>query len=106
MFALRTLRTASVLGSRIPLRPFTASAVRPAAVKLPSILTQPLKSVDPDIFDIIEQEKRRQRDSVALIPSEVCCACVFIKVPQNFSTELHFACCSRGFGFGDAEQIQ
>jgi len=33
-------------------------------------LSNSLESSDPDIFDIIEQEKRRQRESIALIPSE------------------------------------
>ncbi len=30
-----------------------------------------LDETDPDLFDILEHEKRRQRDSVCLIPSEV-----------------------------------
>lgn len=33
-------------------------------------LSATLKASDPDMFDIIEQEKRRQRDSLSLIPSE------------------------------------
>jgi glycine hydroxymethyltransferase len=34
------------------------------------ILTAPLKEADPELYDIIEKEKRRQRDSLVLIPSE------------------------------------
>ena len=37
---------------------------------LPNILTSHLKEIDPDVFDIVENEKRRQKDSLALIPSE------------------------------------
>jgi glycine hydroxymethyltransferase len=37
---------------------------------LSPLLTTPLHQLDPEMFDIIEQEKRRQRDSLALIPSE------------------------------------
>jgi len=34
-------------------------------------LSSTLATTDPEVFDIIEKEKRRQRDSIALIPSEV-----------------------------------
>jgi len=34
-------------------------------------LNADLEHTDPDLFDILEHEKRRQRDSVCLIPSEV-----------------------------------
>lgn len=34
------------------------------------MMSTSLKDLDPDVFDIIEQEKRRQRDSLTLIPSE------------------------------------
>lgn len=37
---------------------------------LSPLLTNGLESSDTEIFDIIEQEKRRQRESIALIPSE------------------------------------
>ncbi|KAJ3092852.1 glycine hydroxymethyltransferase shm1 [Quaeritorhiza haematococci] len=33
-------------------------------------LNEKLNNVDPEIFDIIENEKRRQRESIVLIPSE------------------------------------
>ncbi|CAG8787133.1 25561_t:CDS:10 [Gigaspora margarita] len=33
-------------------------------------LNKHLKDTDPEVFDIIEQEKRRQRESIVLIPSE------------------------------------
>ncbi|KAI9593242.1 serine hydroxymethyltransferase-domain-containing protein [Syncephalis fuscata] len=34
------------------------------------LLNKPLSSVDPEIYDIIEKEKCRQRESIVLIPSE------------------------------------
>ncbi|RKP27124.1 serine hydroxymethyltransferase, partial [Syncephalis pseudoplumigaleata] len=34
------------------------------------LLSKPLSTVDPEIFDIIEREKCRQRESIVLIPSE------------------------------------
>jgi len=37
---------------------------------LSPLLTTPLAQIDPEIHEIIELEKRRQRDSLALIPSE------------------------------------
>jgi glycine/serine hydroxymethyltransferase len=43
------------------------STLRP----LSPLLSNPLAKGDPEMFEIIEQEKRRQRDSLALIPSEV-----------------------------------
>ncbi|CAG8770979.1 8372_t:CDS:2, partial [Dentiscutata erythropus] len=33
-------------------------------------LNKHLKDIDPEVYDIIEQEKRRQRESIVLIPSE------------------------------------
>jgi glycine hydroxymethyltransferase len=33
-------------------------------------LNRPLSEVDPEVYDIIEKEKRRQRDSLVLIASE------------------------------------
>ncbi|KAJ3202578.1 hypothetical protein HDU82_007251 [Entophlyctis luteolus] len=33
-------------------------------------MNAPLEAVDPDVFDIIEREKQRQRESIVLIPSE------------------------------------
>nr|KAJ3421184.1 glycine hydroxymethyltransferase shm1 [Polyrhizophydium stewartii] len=48
-----------------------AAARRAAAVHtLPKILSGSLAEVDPAVHDIIEKEKRRQRESVVLIPSE------------------------------------
>ena len=34
------------------------------------VLDLPLESSDPELYDLIQQEKRRQRDSINLIPSE------------------------------------
>lgn len=35
-----------------------------------SILTKPLKELDPELYGMIQGEKARQRDSLVLIPSE------------------------------------
>ncbi|ORX88553.1 SHMT-domain-containing protein [Basidiobolus meristosporus CBS 931.73] len=67
MFAItRALRTASVsaVASRVPLRAMSFVA------KQKDLLNAPLTEVDPEIFDIIEKEKTRQRDGICLIPSE------------------------------------
>lgn len=37
--------------------------------------------MDPEMFDIIEKEKKRQQESVDLIPSEVSCL-------SNVSTDM------------------
>lgn len=54
-------------------------------------LVNTLQSSDPEIFDIIEQEKRRQRDSLALIPSENFTSCAVLEalgsVMQNKYSE-------------------
>ncbi len=34
-------------------------------------LNKHLSEIDPEVFDIIEKEKKRQRESIVLIPSEV-----------------------------------
>ncbi|KAI9142200.1 serine hydroxymethyltransferase [Paraphysoderma sedebokerense] len=62
-FARSSLLTASKNGLR---RPFS-SAVRGSAA---NALNQRLRENDPEIFDIIEKEKQRQRESIVLIPSE------------------------------------
>lgn len=48
--------------------PPRAVAVRPVR----TFLHSRLRENDPEIFDIIEHEKARQRGSIVLIPSEVC----------------------------------
>ena len=45
----------------------TSTSAKPT---LSPLLSTPLSTLDPAIHDIIEREKRRQRDSLALIPSE------------------------------------
>mmetsp|Transcript_5134 Transcript_5134/g.5876 ORF Transcript_5134/g.5876 Transcript_5134/m.5876 type:complete len:491 (+) Transcript_5134:27-1499(+) len=50
--------------------PGASGLLKRHAHSLSPLLTTPLKESDPEIFDIIEQEKRRQRESLALIPSE------------------------------------
>lgn len=42
-----------------------------AAPTLSPLLSTPLSQIDPEIFEIIEHEKKRQWESLALIPSEV-----------------------------------
>ena len=49
-------------------RTFAASSSNHS--NLSPLLSTPLATLDPAIHDIIEKEKRRQRDSLALIPSE------------------------------------
>lgn len=34
-------------------------------------LNKPLRETDPELYDIIEREKRRQRNTISLIASEV-----------------------------------
>lgn len=41
-----------------------------SCVQWAETLNKPLSETDPEIFDIIEKEKRRQRDSLVLIASE------------------------------------
>ncbi len=43
--------------------------------KFDASLNQKLEVVDPEMFDIIEHEKRRQFTGLQLIPSEVCVLC-------------------------------
>jgi len=49
-----------------------AFAAQPASASgaLRTPLNAPLEETDPELFEIMEQEKRRQRNSLALIPSE------------------------------------
>ncbi len=42
----------------------------PALPQWAEALNKPLSEADPEVFDIIEKEKRRQRDSLVLIASE------------------------------------
>ena len=35
------------------------------------MITQTLEHADPEVLEIIEREKQRQRESISLIPSEV-----------------------------------
>ena len=64
------------LGPRLSLRRnlnFLTDA-RPArllALQWVQTLNQPLSETDPELFDIMEREKLRQRQSVVLIASEV-----------------------------------
>lgn len=59
------------LGLRVASRlPGIANAQFSSKRPLVAALTANIEKSDPEIFDIIEQEKRRQRDSIALIPSE------------------------------------
>lgn len=44
---------------------------RPPRAQWTEVLNQPLSETDPELFDIIEHEKRRQRDNIVLIASEV-----------------------------------
>jgi hypothetical protein len=75
-------------------RPAAAAAAVPrvaalhtrAALSAPTLsplLTTPLEKIDPEIHDIIEQEKRRQWESLALIPSEVRLRVCTLPCPTN-----------------------
>ena len=74
-----TMRSACVRASTAaaPARVFHVRAAAAAAVptadaaQLFPLLTTPLSKIDPEIYEIIEQEKKRQWESLALIPSEV-----------------------------------
>jgi len=48
----------------------TRSAAATATARPVSTLNQSLQETDPEIFDLIEHEKRRQRNSLVLIASE------------------------------------
>ncbi|KAJ2455147.1 Serine hydroxymethyltransferase, cytosolic [Coemansia sp. RSA 2336] len=52
------------------LRRTAAKSVRTYTKSTASVLNQPLSEVDPEMFQIIEQEKARQRAGICLIPSE------------------------------------
>lgn len=43
---------------------------RQMATSVPAMLTSTLQMTDPEIFNIIRNEGKRQRDSLCLIPSE------------------------------------
>ncbi|ORZ10846.1 serine hydroxymethyltransferase [Absidia repens] len=70
---LRTLLATAARPTSVRVaRPLAANAIRqyafPAGQK--EFLNEDLKKGDPEMYDIIENEKKRQRDSVVLIPSE------------------------------------
>ncbi|SAM04300.1 hypothetical protein [Absidia glauca] len=69
---LRTLLTTARPNTLRVARPITANALRqytfPAGQK--EFLNEDLQKGDPEMYNIIENEKKRQRDSVVLIPSE------------------------------------
>ena len=62
MFVRSLIRSTNKLATITKTRQLSAAAE--------GILSSPLKDVDPEIYDIIENEKIRQRDSIVLIPSE------------------------------------
>ena len=70
-FALRQglqRAAAAATGSAARFTPARGFAAEASWVKT---LNANLEDTDPALFDILEHEKRRQRDSVCLIPSEV-----------------------------------
>jgi hypothetical protein len=69
---MAAVRPAAAAAAAVPR--VAALHTRAAALSAPTLsplLTTPLEKIDPEIHDIIEQEKRRQWESLALIPSEV-----------------------------------
>ena len=65
-FTSALARAASLLTQQRSARRFASSATRAWA----SALNAPLRESDPALFDIMEREKRRQRESLVLIASE------------------------------------
>jgi len=63
---IRTLRNSGLQAARA----VNVSTRRNFSKTVAPILSNGLEGSDPEIFDIIEQEKRRQRESLSLIPSE------------------------------------
>ena len=53
----------------VPIRLSTQLASAPSTSTVDA-LNAPLSQTDPELFDIIEHEKKRQRTSLCLIPSE------------------------------------
>ncbi|CAG8538878.1 338_t:CDS:2, partial [Scutellospora calospora] len=64
----KTFLRASKHGHYGLLKVFTRGYVSAQVQK--EYLNKYLKDTDPEVLDIIEQEKRRQRESIVLIPSE------------------------------------
>ncbi|KAF9979315.1 glycine hydroxymethyltransferase shm1 [Actinomortierella ambigua] len=71
---LRSLSFASSAFSRRAVVPSLTTRVMTRGMAFPAgqkeLLNRPLKEEDPEMFDIIEREKKRQRDSIVLIASE------------------------------------
>ena len=65
--AMSPTTPAQILSTPITRAFATSASTQPS---LSPLLSTPLSTLDPAIHDIIEREKRRQRDSLALIPSE------------------------------------
>ncbi|CAM9161731.1 unnamed protein product [Sphacelaria rigidula] len=63
---LRRKMTATAMATAAPVRRAISSETREWA----NALNKPLEETDPDLYDIIEHEKVRQRDSLVLIASE------------------------------------
>jgi glycine hydroxymethyltransferase len=62
-------RALSTLSTRALSSPASAASAYSSAAST-AALNAPLREADPEIFDIIEREKRRQASAVQLIPSE------------------------------------
>ncbi|TPX34853.1 glycine hydroxymethyltransferase [Synchytrium microbalum] len=67
MFSITARRVTKAVGTHIKQHNVCQRACMATDV---SILQAHLKTVDPEIYKIIEMEKKRQRESVVLIPSE------------------------------------
>ena len=50
--------------------PATPTLAVPSVVRHGSSLNKSLEEMDPEVFNLIEHEKRRQRDGLVLIASE------------------------------------
>lgn len=67
MLSRATARAAHVFRRALAM-PAASAGARQGSVG--SMMNAPLSSVDPELFDIIEREKRRQASAIQLIPSE------------------------------------
>ncbi|RUS29360.1 serine hydroxymethyltransferase-domain-containing protein, partial [Jimgerdemannia flammicorona] len=81
---------------------FPAGQTKVRAFWLATYLNQPLAENDPEIYNIIEKEKKRQRDSIVLIPSEVHRD---MSGSMHIVSEFYLARCHGRPRLGDAEQV-
>ena len=87
----------------IRLARFSTSRQLPKLSAEQQVLNMSLNQVDPEIFDIIEREKQRQRVSIDLIPSEVRLNCPWSLTHRP--KEFHESGGHASSGLNHAEQV-